>query len=104
MFDRGDGIQARFIPDILNEISKDSKKRVIWGFEEPENSYEPLRCFSLAQDFLKYGEEKQIFITSHSFPFIALKGDNVSSYRVKNESNSSQIGKIDWKQRTISGS
>ena len=103
LFDRGDGIQARFIPDILNEISKDSRKKVIWGFEEPENSYEPLRCFELAQDFVKYSKEKQIFITSHAFPFIGLKGEKIASYRVKNASNVSKIGKIDWNQRTIKG-
>lgn len=103
LFDRGDGIQARFIPDILNEISKDSRKKVIWGFEEPENSYEPLRCFELAQDFVKYSEKKQIFITSHAFPFIGLKGDGVASYRVKNNDNVSQIGKIDWVRRKIYG-
>lgn len=103
LFDRGDGIQARFIPDILNEISKDSRKKIIWGFEEPENSYEPLRCFELAQDFVSYSEKKQIFITSHAFPFIALKGEKVSSYRVKNKGNISLIGMIDWRQRAIRG-
>jgi len=103
LFDRGDGIQARFIPDILNEISKDSVKKVIWGFEEPENSYEPMRCFRLAQDFVKYSETKQIFITTHSFPFISLKGDNISSYRVKKDNDSSQIGIVNWNQRTIRG-
>lgn len=103
LFDRGDGIQARFIPDILNEISKDSRKKVIWGFEEPENSYEPLRCFQLAQDFVKYSEKKQIFISSHAFPFIGLKGENVASYRVKNEGNVSKIGVVNWVQRTIDG-
>jgi hypothetical protein len=103
LFDRGDGIQARFIPDILNEISKDSRKKIIWGFEEPENSYEPLKCFELAQDFKKYSKGKQIFITSHAFPFIGLKGNEVSSYRVENRENTSKIGKIDWQQRTIRG-
>ena len=103
LFDRGDGIQARFIPDILNEISKDSRKKVIWGFEEPENSYEPLRCFELAQDFVSYSEKKQIFVTSHAFPFIGLKGERVASYRVKNDDNVSRIGMINWNQRTIQG-
>jgi AAA15 family ATPase/GTPase len=103
LFDRGDGIQARFIPDILNEISKDSRKKIIWGFEEPENSYEPLRCFELAQDFVKYSEKKQIFITSHAFPFIGLKGKGISSYRVRNQGNVSKIGLVNWNQRTIKG-
>lgn len=103
LFDRGDGIQARFIPDILNEISRDSRKKIIWGFEEPENSYEPLRCFELSQDFLKYSDDKQIFITTHAFPFIGLKGQNVSSYRVVKENGVSHIGPVDWVNRKITG-
>ena len=103
LFDRGDGVQARFIPDILNEITRESQKKIIWGFEEPENSYEPLRCFELAQDFLKYSKEKQIFITSHAFPFIALKGVNISSYRVKKRNSASHVGEINWNKRLIPG-
>lgn len=85
LFARGDGIQARFIPAILNEISK-GQKYVIWGFEEPENSYEYRNAERLAQDFLnKYCEDKQIFITSHTKEFLSLIKDNenkVSLHRV----------------------
>lgn len=95
LYSRGDGIQARFIPAILNEISKE-KKNVIWGFEEPENSYEYRNAESLANDFLKiYSLRKQIFITSHTKEFLSLiKGneDRVSLHRVyKTADNGSLI-------------
>lgn len=74
LFDRGDGVQARFIPEILDEISKDSKKNIIWGFEEPENSYEVKNIHKLRNEFLdKYSKKKQIFITSHTKEFLSLK-------------------------------
>jgi len=95
LYSRGDGIQARFIPAILNEISKE-KKNVIWGFEEPENSYEYRNAESLAKDFLKiYSVKKQIFITSHTKEFLSLiKGneERVSLHRVfKTAENGSLI-------------
>lgn len=95
LYSRGDGIQARFIPAILNEISK-GKKNVIWGFEEPENSYEYRNAENLANDFLKiYSNKKQIFITSHTKEFLSLiKGneDKVSLHRVyKTVENGSMI-------------
>src|SRR5690606_10220207 len=39
---RGDGIQAKFIPKILNflDLNNKGKKYFLWGFEEPENSSE----------------------------------------------------------------
>jgi predicted ATPase len=95
LYSRGDGIQARFIPAILNEISK-GKKNVIWGFEEPENSYEYRNAESLANDFLNiYSQKKQIFITSHTKEFLTLirgNEDSVSLHRVyKTAENGSQI-------------
>ena len=95
LYSRGDGIQARFIPAILNEISK-GKKNVIWGFEEPENSYEYRNAEILAIDFLKvYSLKKQIFITSHTKEFLSLiKGneERVSLHRVyKSAENGSLI-------------
>jgi len=85
LYSRGDGIQARFIPAILNEISK-NKKNVIWGFEEPENSYEYRNAELLANDFLNvYSIKKQIFITSHTKEFLSLIRGNeekVSLHRV----------------------
>jgi hypothetical protein len=85
LYSRGDGIQARFIPAILNEISK-GKKHTIWGFEEPENSYEYRNAEILAKDFLSfYSVKKQVFITSHTKEFLSLISENedrVSLHRV----------------------
>jgi len=109
---RGDGIQAKLIPEILNYISvkeksytsrtvrKDvqSKKYFIWGFEEPENSYEYRNAQLLASRFQKkFADNAQIFITTHSFNFISIEGDNVAKYRVwKDESvSSSRISRIE---------
>ena len=86
LYSRGDGIQARFIPAILNEISKGGKKHIIWGFEEPENSYEYRNAELLAHDFLNtYSQYKQVFITSHTKEFLSLikeNEDRVSLHRI----------------------
>ncbi len=96
---RGDGVQAKFIPQILNEITKNNKARmVIWGFEEPENSYEYANAQALANLFKdEFSKEKQIFITSHAFNFISMSGDNVSTYRAWKETyeQGTQIKHID---------
>lgn len=94
---RGDGFQAKLIPEILNFIAikeqsftttsikpgYKSKKYFIWGFEEPENSYEYRNAQILAEKFRDvYSQNAQIFVTTHSFNFLSLRGDNVSTYRV----------------------
>jgi predicted ATPase len=74
LFDRGDGVQARFIPEILDEISGGSAKNIIWGFEEPENSYEVKNIRKLKDEFLeKYSRSKQIFITTHTKEFLSIR-------------------------------
>ena len=79
LFDRGDGVQARFIPEILEEISKNSKKNIIWGFEEPENSYEAKNISKIKDEFLfKFSRKKQIFITSHTKEFLSIKRELTS--------------------------
>lgn len=96
---RWDWLQARYIPELLNFISeienKDTriKKNYFRGFEEPENSYEYSQAQILAEKFKNtYSKDKQIFITSHSFNFLSLDGDNVSKYRVyKDEKQTSRI-------------
>lgn len=114
LYSRGDGMQARFIPAILNEISK-GKKYVIWGFEEPENSFEYRNAELLAQDFLQtYSQNKQIFITSHTKEFLSLirgneeivslhrvyktteKGSLVETYKKGKGFNKVQIQKSFW--------
>lgn len=85
---RGDGVQAKFIPVILDEIAKRNKEKpiVIWAFEEPENSYEYRNAQKLADEFLsEYSVGNQLFITTHSFNFLSLRGSCVSTYRVYKE-------------------
>lgn len=94
---RGDGIQAKLIPEILYFIAKKekaltttstikgakSKKYFIWGFEEPENSYEYRNAQLLANRFKEvFTIDIQIFLTTHSFNFLSILGTNVSTYRV----------------------
>lgn len=99
LFERGDGIQARFIPEILNEIYRGQKnKKIIWGFEEPENSYEDKNLRKLRDDFVNlYALTKQIFLTTHSFNILSLESDKVSKYRVwkTKDKGTSLISKID---------
>ena len=108
---RGDGIQAKLIPEILyfiasKELSirpskivkgEKSKKYFIWGFEEPENSYEYKNAQLLADRFkCIFSSKAQIFLTTHSFNFLSIYGDNVSTFRVwkDNEIESSKISKV----------
>lgn len=71
---RGDGIRTHYIPKILNYVAMNSKEMYIWGFEEPENSYEYRRCIQVAEEFEnQYCKESQIFITSHSPAFFKEK-------------------------------
>ncbi|MBQ3101665.1 AAA family ATPase [bacterium] len=85
---RGDGIQAKLIPEILYFISvkekqfkqtniikgEKVKKYFIWGFEEPENSYEYKNVRLLADRFLEvFSRNAQIFITTHSKEFLSLQ-------------------------------
>lgn len=85
---RGDGIKARHIPELLNFISeKDKYDFHIWGFEEPENSLdfvaaqsEALRLLALAKS-----ERVQVFTTTHSPSFYLLEDDSVSKCYVKKD-------------------
>lgn len=91
---RGDGVQVRHIPEILNFISNSSQSvdRHIWGFEEPENSLELSSSVKLAELFEEFSSDsnKQIFITSHSPAFFGIRGENVGRYFVR--SMSDEIG------------
>ena len=94
---RGDGIQMRYIPTILDYIAKNSRGIFIWGFDEPENSTEYSLCAKMAGDFLKvFSKKSQIFISTHSFHFTMLEGENLSKYRVYKDINgiSSKISLI----------
>lgn len=93
---RGDGIQARHIPYILNYIAEEDQKSrgrratsvyTVWGFEEPENGLEMSKAFEMASDFMAYSEHIQMFISTHS-PAFYLNSDAESGkvfYALKNE-------------------
>jgi predicted ATPase len=81
---RGDGVQARHVPFILDFISRHSHKNHIWAYEEPENSLEMGKAFELASQFAdEFGRNKQIFVTTHSPAFYDLSGDRVTRWHVQ---------------------
>jgi predicted ATP-dependent endonuclease of OLD family len=105
---RGDGVQAMFIAAILNEISsyqeeEKNKKFVIWGFEEPENSYEYKNAQKLCEKFLNdYGEKRQIFLTTHSFHFLLMEDTTkvkIARYRIHKDKN--DISTIKQTQKNV---
>ena len=80
LFERGDGVQARFIPEIIHEICQGSGRNIVWGFEEPENSYEAKNIRKLRDEFLfKYSRPYQIFLTTHTKEFLALRRNYTKS-------------------------
>lgn len=81
---RGDGIQARHIPFILDFIARHSSKRHIWAYEEPESSLELSKAFELAKQFeTDFCKENQIYLTTHSPAFYDLSGTHVNKWLVK---------------------
>jgi hypothetical protein len=89
---RGDGIRAHYIPKILNYISNRSRENYIWGFEEPENSYEYRRCLQVAHEFENtYCIKNQIFITSHSPAFYYNTNTNKSIKRLCLSNNRTKL-------------
>ena len=101
---RGDGIQARHIPIILKYIAQEDQKSrnrgstkvtTIWGFEEPENGLELANAFALADEFMEYSKDLQIFVTTHSPAFYMKKeSDGVSVFYVEKSSENSDETKI----------
>lgn len=91
--DRGDGIQVRYIPSILNYISKNTSERYIWGFEEPENSLEFNMARKMAEDFYNvYRKNNLIFLTTHSPAFVDIGyRDFGKGFRCYKDSNMSKI-------------
>ena len=82
---RGDGIQSRHLPFILNYISSKSNRHHIWGYEEPENSLELSRSFEMADDFKsKFSVSNQIFLSTHSPAFYDISGSKTSKWYVEN--------------------
>lgn len=91
---RGDGIKARHIPEILNFIcSRDGYQFHIWGFEEPENSLDFVSAEAEALRFARLaGEKVQVFVTTHSPSFYNLSGDRVRKFYVtRDDENGAKI-------------
>lgn len=93
LFNRGDGVRMQYIPSILNFISIIEKNKWhIWAIDEPETSCEYAKTSALAKDFLReYCLKNQIFMSSHSFHFIALEDKKISRYRVYIKDEKSNI-------------
>lgn len=89
---RGDGIRTHYLPKILNYVANNSKNIHIWGFEEPENSYEYRRCIQVANEFdHEYSVNSQIFITSHSPAFFTEK-ENKLIVHVTSQDGKTSLG------------
>lgn len=89
---RGDGIQSRHIPFILDYIANKSSHYHIWGYEEPENSLEMSRAYEMAEDFRdRFSLENQIFVTTHSPSFYDIRGDNSARWLIEGVENGDLI-------------
>lgn len=70
---KGDGIKARHLPELLRFINENEsgKKFFLWGFEEPENSLDLSAASVEAKRFADFAsrDDTQIFISSHSPAF-----------------------------------
>jgi hypothetical protein len=85
---RGDGVKARHIPELLNFISdNDGYEYHIWGFEEPENSLDFVASQSEAQRMLEISRSKkvQIFLTTHSPSFYLLENAQIAKTYVRKD-------------------
>lgn len=92
---RGDGIQACYVPSLLQYIADNSSLFHLWGFEEPENSVEHNLAIEMATQFEKaYSASAQIFVTSHSPAFVSLRGPSTVSYRVYKTDNTTQAAQL----------
>ncbi|HHB81015.1 MAG TPA: hypothetical protein ENK83_04615, partial [Aliiroseovarius sp.] len=82
---KGDGIKARYIPELLRFINENEgrSRYYIWGFEEPENSLDLEAAQKEAQRFAAYAGrgDTQVFITSHSPAFYLAQGDGQETTR-----------------------
>ncbi|PHS21867.1 MAG: hypothetical protein COA84_14590 [Robiginitomaculum sp.] len=82
---KGDGIKARYLPELLHFINENEvrSKFYLWGFEEPENSLDLGAATTEAKRFAEFAScnDVQIFITSHSPAFYLAEAENVAANR-----------------------
>lgn len=102
---RGDGVKARHIPDLLKFVSdNDAYDYHIWGFEEPENSLDFVSAEAEASRLHALSTENdiQIFVTTHSPSFYNLDRSEIQKYYLRTDdcseiqiSHGSEINKMD---------
>ncbi|MDG4649448.1 AAA family ATPase [Roseibacterium sp. SDUM158017] len=82
---KGDGIKARHIPEILRSINDGEQrtKLYIWGFEEPENSLDLSAAKAEAARFAQISSraDTQVFLSSHSPAFYLAEAESASVKR-----------------------
>ena len=82
---KGDGIKARHLPEILRFINQtESRSRLyLWGFEEPENSLDLGAAEQESARFSNFAsrDDTQVFITSHSPAFYLAEGKDGAQVR-----------------------
>lgn len=82
---KGDGIKARHLPELLRFINENeaSKKYFLWGFEEPENSLDLSAASLEAKRFASFAsrDDTQVFISSHSPAFYLAPSESGCSTR-----------------------
>jgi hypothetical protein len=92
---RGDGIQAVYVPALLDFVARNSSYYYIWGFEEPENSVEYNLAIDLARDFeARCSKHAQILTTTHSPAFFTLQGERTVCYRVYDPGTGTQVAQL----------
>ncbi len=108
---RGDGIQVRHIPIILKYIADEDQKTrnqgsmkisTIWGFEEPENGVELSKAFEMANEFLLYANDIQMFITTHSPAFYMNNSDEKTRVFFVTQSDRNEGTKVSISATNIS--
>lgn len=82
---KGDGVKARHLPELLRFINENEprKKIFLWGFEEPENSLDLGAAEKEAGRFAAFSAraDTQVFITSHSPAFYLCKEEGDAAVR-----------------------
>jgi len=92
---RGDGIQARHIPELISfTAERDQHAYHVWGIEEPENSLSMNSALAAAERLRALvAREKnfQLFITTHSPAFYALEGEDVAKFFLKGRGSEVEV-------------
>jgi predicted ATP-dependent endonuclease of OLD family len=73
MESKGSGIQRIVLLSLMKYISSKSKKRIIWGIDEPEAFLQPALQKKTFEILKSIAEKQQIFISTHSHHFVDIK-------------------------------